>query len=79
MGAFFAGENGNSTTGDAIYMRGADTSNSIYIDGIRDIGSVSRDTFNTEQVEVIKRAFRHRLRAQRADGLDQYDQQAAAQ
>lgn len=50
----FAGENGNSTTGDAIYMRGADTSNSIYIDGIRDIGSVSRDTFNTEQVEVIK-------------------------
>ncbi len=54
VGAFFAGENGNSTTGDAIYMRGADTSNSIYIDGIRDIGSVSRDTFNTEQVEVIK-------------------------
>ena len=35
-------------------MRGADTSNSIYIDGIRDIGSVTRDTFNTEQVEVIK-------------------------
>ena len=55
VGAFLRGENGNSTTGDAIYMRGADTSNSIYIDGIvRDIGSVSRDTFNTEQVEVIK-------------------------
>lgn len=51
---FLPGENGNSTTGDAIYMRGAGTSNSIYIDGIRDIGSVSRDTFNTEQVEVIK-------------------------
>ena len=54
VGAFFAGENGSSSTGDAIYMRGADTSNSIYIDGVRDIGSVSRDTFNTEQVEVIK-------------------------
>ncbi|XNM61180.1 TonB-dependent receptor plug domain-containing protein [Escherichia coli] len=54
VGAFFAGQNGHSTTGDAIYMRGADTSNSIYIDGIRDISSVSRDTFNTEQVEVIK-------------------------
>lgn len=54
VGAFFAGENGNSSTGDAVYMRGADTSNSIYIDGIRDIGSVTRDTFNTEQVEVIK-------------------------
>lgn len=54
VGAFFAGENGSSSTGDAIYMRGADTSNSIYVDGVRDIGSVSRDTFNTEQVEVIK-------------------------
>ncbi|MCE9889227.1 catecholate siderophore receptor Fiu [Kluyvera intermedia] len=54
VGAFFAGENGNSSTGDTIYMRGADTSNSIYVDGVRDIGSVTRDTFNTEQVEVIK-------------------------
>ena len=54
VGAFYAGENGSSSTGDAVYMRGVDTSNSIYVDGIRDIGSVSRDTFNTEQVEVIK-------------------------
>lgn len=54
VGAFFAGENGSTSTGDTIYMRGADTSNSIYIDGIRDIGSVTRDTFNTSQVEVIK-------------------------
>lgn len=54
VGAFYAGENGSSTTGDAVYMRGMDTSNSIYVDGIRDIGSVSRDTFNTRQVEVIK-------------------------
>lgn len=54
VGAFYAGENGNSTTGDAVYMRGIDTSNSIYVDGIRDIASVTRDTFNTQQVEVIK-------------------------
>ncbi|ADU69732.1 catecholate siderophore receptor Fiu [Pantoea sp. At-9b] len=54
VGAFYAGENGSSSTGDAVYMRGMDTSNSIYVDGIRDIGSVTRDTFNTEQVEVIK-------------------------
>ncbi len=54
VGAFYAGENGSSTTGDAIFMRGVDTSNSIYVDGIRDIGSVTRDTFNTQQVEVIK-------------------------
>ncbi|MDI9223543.1 catecholate siderophore receptor Fiu [Pantoea sp. EA-12] len=54
VGAFYAGENGSSSTGDAVYMRGMDTSNSIYVDGIRDIGSVTRDTFNTQQVEVIK-------------------------
>ncbi|EAY4772445.1 catecholate siderophore receptor Fiu [Salmonella enterica] len=54
VGAFYAGENGSSTTGDAVYMRGVDTSGSIYVDGIRDIGSVTRDTFNTRQVEVIK-------------------------
>lgn len=54
VGAFYAGENGNTSTGDAIYMRGMDTSNSIYVDGIRDTGTVSRDVFNTEQVEVIK-------------------------
>lgn len=54
VGAFYAGENGSSSTGDAVYMRGVDTSGSIYVDGIRDIGSVTRDTFNTQQVEVIK-------------------------
>lgn len=54
VGAFYAGENGSSSTGDSVYMRGMDTSNSIYVDGVRDIGSVTRDTFNTEQIEVIK-------------------------
>ncbi|MEG2999076.1 MAG: catecholate siderophore receptor Fiu [Comamonas sp.] len=54
VGTFYAGENGNTSTGDAIYMRGFDTSNSIYVDGVRDLGSISRDIFNTEQVEVTK-------------------------
>jgi catecholate siderophore receptor len=48
------GENGNTQTGDSIFMRGFDTTNSIFVDGIRDLGSISRDTFNIEQVEVIK-------------------------
>ncbi|MET0290188.1 MAG: catecholate siderophore receptor Fiu [Pseudoxanthomonas sp.] len=52
VGTFFAGENGNTNTGDAIYMRGFDTSSSIFIDGVRDLGSISRDLFNVEQVEV---------------------------
>ncbi|WDS37403.1 catecholate siderophore receptor Fiu [Pseudoxanthomonas sp.] len=54
VGTFYAGENGNTTTGDAIYMRGFDTSSSIFVDGIRDTGSISRDVFNIEQVEVEK-------------------------
>ncbi len=54
VGTFYAGENGNTSTGDTISMRGFDTSNSIFVDGVRDLGSVSRDVFNIEQVEVIK-------------------------
>ncbi len=48
------GENGNTATGDSIFMRGFDTQNSIYVDGIRDLGSISRDAFNTDQVEIAK-------------------------
>ncbi len=54
VGTFYAGENGNTTSGDAIRMRGFDTSSSIFVDGIRDLGSISRDVFNTEAVEVAK-------------------------
>lgn len=48
------GENGNTQTGDSIFLRGFDTSASIFVDGIRDLGGISRDTFNIEQVEVVK-------------------------
>jgi catecholate siderophore receptor len=51
---FLLGENGNTATGDSIFMRGFDTQGSIFIDGIRDLGSVTRDTFNTEQIEIAK-------------------------
>jgi len=54
VGTFYAGENGNTATGDAIYMRGFDSSSSIFVDGVRDLGTISRDVFNTEQVEVEK-------------------------
>lgn len=56
VGTFFLGENGNTTTGDAIFIRGSDASGSIFVDGVRDIGSMSRDTFNIEQIEVLKGA-----------------------
>ncbi len=51
---FLLGENGNTATGDSIFMRGFDTQGSIFVDGIRNLGTISRDTFNTEQIEVAK-------------------------
>ena len=53
---FFAGEGGsaNRTGGDSFYLRGFDTSNSIFIDGVRDEGAVVHDVFNIAQVEVFK-------------------------
>lgn len=56
-GTFNAGEgNGGPTMGDAIYMRGFDASNSIYVDGVRDLGTISRDMFNIEALEITKGA-----------------------
>ncbi len=54
VGTFYVGENGSTSTGDAVYMRGFDAAGSIFVDGVRDLGSISRDVFDTEQVEVIK-------------------------
>jgi catecholate siderophore receptor len=53
---FFAGEGGsaNRTGGDSFYLRGFDTSNSIFVDGVRDEGAAVHDVFNVEQVEVFK-------------------------
>src|SRR6478736_6107551 len=35
-------------------MRGFDASANIFVNGVRDIGTISRDMFNIEQVEVVK-------------------------
>ncbi|HWA25664.1 MAG TPA: TonB-dependent siderophore receptor [Lacunisphaera sp.] len=53
---FAAGEGGSAsaTSGDSFYMRGFDTTNNIFVDGVRDIGAYSRDVFNIEQVDVAK-------------------------
>lgn len=54
VGTFYAGENGSTSTGDEVYMRGFNASGSIFVDGVRDLGSISRDTFSVQQVEVTK-------------------------
>ncbi|GLZ84004.1 TonB-dependent receptor [Metapseudomonas resinovorans] len=51
---FNAGEGGGGS-GDSINIRGFSANNNIQIDGLRDSAQTSRtDTFNIEQVEVIK-------------------------
>lgn len=54
VGTFYLGENGSTSTGDALYMRGSDVSGSIFVDGVRDVATISRDMFNIEAVEVLK-------------------------
>ena len=52
---FQAGEGGGGLPGDQNFsMRGTSARNSLFIDGVRDIGSYTRDSFNLQQVEVIK-------------------------
>lgn len=48
------GENGNTSAGDAFQMRGFSLQTSTFVDGIRDLGAVTRDTFNLEQIEIVK-------------------------
>lgn len=48
------GENGNSNSKNSISMRGFDVSSSIFKDGVREITGATRDTFNTEAIEVTK-------------------------
>ena len=52
---FQAGEGGGGLPGDQNFsMRGSSARNSLFIDGVRDVGSYTRDSFNLQQVEVIK-------------------------
>lgn len=52
--SFAAGEGGGGPGGDNLTLRGFGARNDILVDGIRDLGSYTRDTFNIEQVEVVK-------------------------
>ena len=47
------GEGGNAF-GDRIFIRGFDARNDVYVDGVRDPGVGSRETFAVQQVEILK-------------------------
>ena len=49
-----AGEGGSSTNGDRPIVRGYSAESSMYVDGVRNNTSQSRDMFAVEQVEVTK-------------------------
>ena len=52
---FQAGEGGGGLPGDQNFtMRGFSSRNSLFIDGVRDTGAYARDSYNLQQVEVIK-------------------------
>lgn len=48
-----AGE-GGATPGDNFNIRGFSARSDIFVNGIRDVGGYSRETFNIEQIEVTK-------------------------
>lgn len=50
------GEGGNTSAGDTFQLRGAQLQQSTFVDGIRDLGAITRDTFNLDQVEIVKGA-----------------------
>src|SRR6185436_8402420 len=51
---FQAGEGGGGLPGDNLSMRGFSASNDVTVDGIREVGAYTRDSFTLEQVEVFK-------------------------
>jgi catecholate siderophore receptor len=53
-GVSIAAGEGGGAQGDNLTLRGFSARNDIFVDGIRDFGQYSRDTFNLESVEVLK-------------------------
>lgn len=49
-----AGENGFSSSGNSIFLRGMNATGSVFSDGFRNNGSFTRDTFNVDRIEVIR-------------------------
>jgi catecholate siderophore receptor len=45
---------GGTLNGDQFKLRGQDASNDIYLDGLRDFGVYARDSFDFQEVQVLK-------------------------
>lgn len=53
-GVSIAAGEGGGAQGDNLTLRGFSARNDIFVDGVRDFGQYTRDTFNLESVEVLK-------------------------
>jgi catecholate siderophore receptor len=45
---------GGTLSGDQFKIRGFDAKDDVYVDGLRDFGAYTRDSFNFEEVQVLK-------------------------
>ncbi|MBR0552557.1 TonB-dependent siderophore receptor [Sphingomonadaceae bacterium LXI357] len=53
-GITFGAAEGGNPIGDRPFIRGYDSQGSVYVDGVRDLGSQSREVFDVEQVQIVR-------------------------
>ena len=53
-GITFGAAEGGNPIGDRPFIRGFDSQGSTYLDGVRDIGSQSREVFDVEQIQIVR-------------------------
>jgi len=53
-GITFGAAEGGNPIGDRPFIRGFDSQGSIYVDGVRDLASQSREVFATETIQIVR-------------------------
>ena len=53
-GITFGAAEGGNPIGDRPFIRGFDSQGSIYVDGVRDLGSQTREVFAVDQVQIVR-------------------------
>ncbi|WP_375397802.1 TonB-dependent receptor [uncultured Sphingomonas sp.] len=53
-GITFGAAEGGNPIGDRPFIRGFDSQGSIYVDGVRSLGSQTREVFDTDQIQVVR-------------------------
>jgi catecholate siderophore receptor len=53
-GITFGAAEGGNPVGDRPFIRGFDSQGSIYVDGVRDLGSQSREVFAVDSIQIVR-------------------------